>query len=486
VSRAPGARAALARVPAAAWMCALIALLNACAWSIITPPFQGRDEVDHFAYVAQLVERGALPANGQAEGVYSPEEKLVLSALHYYEVRFTASAPAISSVAEQRALSRALDANASLVGSGEAGVATSEPPLYYALQTIPYVLARGNVLVQLQLMRFFSAFLGALTTLLAFLFLREALPRSPWTATVGALCIALQPLFAFMSGSVNPDALLFTVSAAILLCLSRAFRRGMTPRLGVTLGLLIAAGFLTKLNFIGFAAGVFVGLAILGARAARAHRRRALSGIALAAAIGVAPVALYTLHNALSGHAVLGGTPTVIAHSPFDELSYIWQLYLPRLPGMPQYFAGIATYKDIWFDRSVGLYGWMDTMFPAWVDTVALVLAAVVVLLCCRELLARRDALGARLAELATYAAIILGVLVMLGISSYNSDVIGQTYALGEPRYLLPMLPLFGAVIVLAVRGGRRWAPVVGAALIALFLAHDLFSQLQVIARYYG
>jgi hypothetical protein len=28
--------------------------------------------------------------------------------------------------------------------------------------------------------------------------------------------------------------------------------------------------------------------------------------------------------------------------------------------------------------------------------------------------------------------------------------------------------------------------PVIGAAMIVLFLGHDIFSQLQVIARYYG
>lgn len=33
---------------------------------------------------------------------------------------------------------------------------------------------------------------------------------------------------------------------------------------------------------------------------------------------------------------------------------------------------------------------------------------------------------------------------------------------------------------------GRRWMPVTGAALVVLFLGHDLLSQLQVIARYYG
>ena len=60
-----------------------------------------------------------------------------------------------------------------------------------------------------------------------------------------------------------------------------------------------------------------------------------------------------------------------------------------------------------------------------------------------------------------------------------------QEYA--QARYLLPLLPLLGAVVALAVRGvGRRWGPSVGALVIALFLLHDIFSQLQVVARFYG
>ena len=126
-------------------------------------------------------------------------------------------------------------------------------------------------------------------------------------------------------------------------------------------------------------------------------------------------------------------------------------------------------------------------MFAPWVSNVALIPAAIVVVLCGRELVIRRGALRKRLPELATYAAIVLGVLVMIGASSYLSDAIGREAPFGEPRYLLPMLPLLGAVIALAVRGaGRRWAPVVGAAMVVLFLGHDIFSQLQVIARYYG
>ncbi len=47
----------------------------------------------------------------------------------------------------------------------------------------------------------------------------------------------------------------------------------------------------------------------------------------------------------------------------------------------------------------------------------------------------------------------------------------------GDPRYLLPLMGLLGGAVTLAVRGvGRRWAPAVGALILVLFLAHDLFS----------
>jgi hypothetical protein len=60
----------------------------------------------------------------------------------------------------------------------------------------------------------------------------------------------------------------------------------------------------------------------------------------------------------------------------------------------------------------------------------------------------------------------------------------GTAYA--QPRYLLPMLALFGAALALAARGARRWGPAIGCLLVVLVLAQDLFSQLQVISRFYG
>jgi hypothetical protein len=95
----------------------------------------------------------------------------------------------------------------------------------------------------------------------------------------------------------------------------------------------------------------------------------------------------------------------------------------------------------------------------------------------------RRD-LRRRAAEVAVYACVAVGLLVTIGAVDYEGHLPTE-YA--EPRYLLPLLALWGAALALAARGaGRRWGPVAGVLIVALFLAHDLFSGLLVISRYYG
>jgi hypothetical protein len=486
-------RAALRRVPRAAWICALIALLNATAWGIITPLFQGKDEIDNYSYVEYLSAAGKLPEKAHLSGEepYSQKLTLVMQGLRYFQVRFTPFEHSLTTSAEQKTLTEDVNRAPSLEGYGEAGRVAIEPPGYYALAAIPYALGGSNILVKLQLMRLLSALMAAATALLMFYFLREILPGRPWAATIGALCIALQPLFVSTSAIVSPDAMLITACTAVFLCMALAFRRGFSTRLAIAMGVVIAAGFASKVNFVGVALGVYVGLAILAFRGFKARRWAGLRSPAIAAGIGIAPFALFLLRNALTSNPATGGAVQTGGQlSPgtlLKELSYSWQLFLPRLPGMTHYFKGVFPLRDTWFDRSVGFYGWMDTTFPTWVDNVALVLAVGVAALCGRELYVRRAALRAHLPELAAYIAIVLGVMWMLGYSSYRCDLIEHECSLGEPRYLLPLLPLFGAGIVLAIRGaGRRWAPVVGIAMVVLFLGHDLLSQLQTIARYYG
>jgi len=105
--------------------------------------------------------------------------------------------------------------------------------------------------------------------------------------------------------------------------------------------------------------------------------------------------------------------------------------------------------------------------------------------LCARSVLGA-SALRARMSEVVVYGAMCAGLLTLIGADSYLVfPTIDAEY--GQARYLLPLLPLLGLVLALAARGaGRRWGTVVGATVIMLFLWHDIFSQLQEIARFYG
>ena len=72
--------------------------------------------------------------------------------------------------------------------------------------------------------------------------------------------------------------------------------------------------------------------------------------------------------------------------------------------------------------------------------------AGALALLCIRELVARRDALRARLPELGVYAAIGVGLLAMIGAESYLSDAV--VHKAGVRRATLS-----------AAAAAARWAP---------------------------
>jgi len=479
------------RIPMPACV-ALVACVNAVCWSIVTPPFEVTDEPAHFDYVKQLAETGHLPLG--FAGSMPEEQVIALTDLRFYQLREEPASLAVASPAEQRRLEADTARAARLPrrGSPSAGVAASQPPLYYALEAIPYTLGyHSTILVRLQLMRLLSALMAGLTALFVYLFVREALPAEPWAWSAAGLGVAVTPLLGALSGAVNPESMLYAVCAALFYLLARAFRRGLSTGLAAGIGATVAVGLLTKVNFIGLLPGCAVGLAVLTARRARASRRDAWRGLALCCLIAASPlvaavvVGVASPHTAV--HAVTSNLTAFIHHgSILARLQYMWQLYLPRLPGMADDFPGLLTTRQIWFDGFVGLYGWSNVTFPTWVYGLALIPAMAIAFLCVRAIASRRVALRVRAGELLTYALMALGVMAMIAVVSYaRFPQVDATF--GRTRYLFPMLALLGAMLALAARGaGRRWGPAVGVMIVVAMLAHDIFSQLLVISRYYG
>jgi 4-amino-4-deoxy-L-arabinose transferase-like glycosyltransferase len=477
-------------IPVAGWVCAAVAILNAVSWSLITPPFQVPDEPSHIAYVKQVAEALALPSSNSFE--FSPEEDRVLSVLHERSGPILPPTGTISSVAQQRRLERELALAAELPREGSHGVGTvvSEPPLYYLLETIPYAVGSGaTLLARVALMRLLSALFAGVTAMFVFLFVRETSPatRAAWVA--GGLSIAFAPLLGYMSGAVNSDSVLFAISAALFWSLARAFRRGLTYRSAAIIGGVTAVGLLSKASFVGLFPGIIVALGVLARRMARSSRSSAYRAFGLGAgiaAIPIVPFLIISLTTSRSPFAAVSAPGTVASQhgSIFAAISYVWELFLPRLPGMTAYFPGVFTTRQIWFDGFVGQYGWSETAFPEWVYTVAAIFGVAVLMACARTLIALRKTVRERLAELVVYLIMSLGLLTLIGGASYFAV---ELQAFTEARFLLPLLALIAAGLGLAIRAaGRRSEAVLGTVLVLAVLADNIFSQLLVVARYYG
>ncbi len=484
-------RLVLARVPRAAWLCAAVALANGLAWSLLVPPFEVPDENAHYAYVAQVAERGTVPRQVLPEDTTTPAEEATLGAIGFFRMVGEPLNPAPLLESQQRAIEAVARERLSTRGDGDALSATNNPPLYYALEAVPYKLAGGGVLDRLAAMRVLSALMGAVTVLLVYLFLAELLPAQRWAWSAGALAAALQPLFGFMSGGVNNDDLLYLMASGFLWATARAFRRGLTPATGALLGAFLGLGLVSKLTLLGFIPAAVLALVLLLRRAWRDHRPAALRGAAVAVALGAAPFAIYEALNRLVWRRVtipasLGNVPGVSGHrfSLREELSHVWQLFLPRLWLRPQ-FTGLPLWKT-WFTGLIGRFGWEDYEFPLWFDDLALALAVIVLVLALAELVRRRATVRRRLDELSVYAFVVLGLCAEIGVESYRAFV-GSNEVFEQPRYLLPLLALYAGVLALATRfGGRRWGPVLGVAVVMLALGHDLYAQALTIARYYA
>ena len=490
-----------ARLPAAAWVCFTVALLNGIAWGLITPLFQTPDEAGHVAYVQYVAEAGKPPIGGGRIRHFSDQERNLLNALRWKYVQRRRSDRVPGTAAYQKRLQEAVDTPASQVSDGGYTTDTNNPPLYYYGAAAVYHLSPWTALPdRIHVLRLFSALLAALTVLFVFLFLRELIPSTPWAWTVGALAVAFQPMFGFTSSGVTSDTVLFTASAGTFYLFALAFRRGLTAQRGAAIGALAAVGLLSKLNMLGLAPGIIFGLAVLVLRADGERRREAIRGALAALGVVAVPVLTYmVLNSTVWDRSLWFGTSGVPPLSPIvpgkhlagvsggvlDAVSYMWQFYLPRLPSMHPFFHDYQL-RQVWFNGFIGEFGWLEIGFPQWVYNLSLALVLGLLALVVRQLVSLWSVLRQRGWELGTYLVLILGLLALIGGTSYVARV-GGVASYEQPRYLFPLLALYGALIALAARGaGKRYGPAVGVLLVSIAIAHTAASMLLVLTRYYG
>jgi hypothetical protein len=173
------------------------------------------------------------------------------------------------------------------------------------------------------------------------------------------------------------------------------------------------------------------------------------------------------------------------ARSYREMASYIWQLFLPRVPWQMDHFGNWPP-QDIWLRGLLGTYGWLDYAVPAWLFALGKKIAwALVVLVACAAVQHWRG-LWRNRAEIAVLAAFALALALVIGFGGYEyRRTTGMVFE--QARYLFPVAGLYAVVVAFACLGlGRRVAPGLAIGLVTLFALHEVSGILLTYARYYG
>ena len=499
--RTASATGALRRAHSGALACAGIALVSLVAWAFVTPPFQAPDEPTHLAYVQRLAETGRAPSPNETDrSPLSSQLEQGLAASGFSGIIGIPFARAPASAAEQRRADAILQRHARQDDGGGALAYSSYPPLYYALASVPYLAADASgatIIGTLTAVRLLSCLISALTVLLIYMFVREVLPRSRITWAPAALAVGLMPYFGFIGSSVNSDVLVAALAAALLLALARAFRLGITVRRATAIGIVIALGVLTKPIFYGLLPGAAIGVLILLARGRRSGEGRVGASIAAFGAAVLLPVLAYValslgVWNRPLGAGAAAATLAGSAAAPVRQrsltglLSYAWQFWLPRPAFLTDQVGGTYPLWETMFKGFIGRFGWLDYQFPAWVYSAALVIWVGLLALVARALIAGRALVGSRLGELATYAAMLPGVMFVIAVPAYTYRL-DTGFSFEQARYLFPLLALYALLVGLAVTGaGRRFGAYVAIVVVLLTGALNVAGLLMTLGRYYG
>lgn len=494
---AAGIPRALARrvraAPAPLVLLLVVAAILGTAWALVTPPFQGPDELDHFAYVQHLAETGGAPsptAYGGA-GSHSTEETQALDALGLWAAMGDPLArPAWSAldVRQWAAFERGLPARARSDGDGADPVAKN-PPLYYAYASAAYLASPSRSLfARLLASRLAGVLLFVLTVGLTWLAASELTPRR-WVRVLATGVVALEPQLAFMSGIVNADILLVAIWTAFVALAARTLRRGPTAARTLGLFALAAASALTHGRGLALLPPLAVvwGLAWWRFRPPlRAALRWSAAGAALLAA---ALVALRLFASGSGGGTLYGGQTDYIHQAGFklgQFLAFVWRFYFPGLPGMPARIGPDYGFRQMFVETFYGAFGSLDVRYSARVYGVLhlatlLGLAALAV-----ALVARRRELRAQWPTVLGLATVGASLVALLHLVSYLS-LLGSSDPLIVGRYALPLIGLLGlAVAFVASSLPRRLGPLLAAAVLAGGVALQLGGLALTVGRFYG
>ncbi len=467
-------------------------------WALVTPPLHAPDEPEHFSYVQTIGELGRLP--GGAGKPFSTELSRAADVTDLSHVVYSVHAKPEWS----RLVADAFPAGAGPADDG-GGVnnASTYPPLYYAVEALPYAVAEGaGVFTRLSLARMASSLWLLVTVTAAWLLAGELFGRRRLPQLVAAGTAGLWPLMTFVSASVNPDALLIALWTLALWLGVKVLKRGLTPGRGLALGAVAGAALVTKASALVLVPPVLAAVALAAWWGRDAGRGRAAVACALAVGAAALPFAVWTAARTSEGRSPYGQASEISANAGSERFnvrefaSYLWQFYLPPLSSMKpvQHQFPVISQRpavNVWLGSGSAVFGWVNVWFPKgvyWAIGVALALVAVLFAAASARWW-RAAPRGGRLRRLVPAGFLVAVGLVTLAALHYTdySFYAAQKGLFMQGRYLLPLAGLLAAAVGWALLAlPRRWQGAAAGIWLGALVVLQVASLGLVLGRWYA
>lgn len=352
-----------------------------------------------------------------------------------------------------------------------------QPPLYYAIaalawracahlpdQVVTYRDKQSGALRSfivpgpVRPARMLSVLFGALTLLFVWAMARTAFPDRPPVWLAATALIGFTPMFTYLSGVINNDALLAPVFALIGWHWARLLRFGASTKGAVVAGVLLGIALNVKETALGFVAVALIVLALAPGAQSRMQRAKHMA-IALLVAVAVGGWWLVRKW-------VIYGTP------------FIYPFMYPLLGLPPQERTALAAALP----RQVFLFSFMPldvVQAHANVAVLSRFFGALAVLSGGGLLLwvIRRRAAGTPRFESAAIAVWLLAGAVVLAGLVRNILTVDWRMGTSGGRYLVSVMPLLAPVAargLSALFGDGRWAKVALAVILLALLAANV------------
>jgi 4-amino-4-deoxy-L-arabinose transferase-like glycosyltransferase len=436
----------LARIPPVVWALTAVHVALMVGMTFLYPTFQGIDETAHVDMIVSYAD---------GHGFYAPGHREYDAGVHAAST-IVPNMQTHSHMGGQLAPRRAARTSFDKLGTGSLSGGTpnqmvQHPPLYYLLGAAETKIIPGwsslHFDQQVWTLRLLNVVLLSPLIVLVWGAARR-LTGDDTLALVAAVIPLTIPGVARAGGSVNNDALLMTLGAAVVFLLAGVLRGDLRKRTAVWLGVLGAAAALTKAFGIVLVVPIVLTYLIAGWKRWRA----VVAPLALAAGSMAVLGAWWWLRNLVEYHSV----------QP-QGLGPVWNKVVegPPHPGATE-IGFLHGFYDRFSIRVWGSVGLLEppTMSPLltriafWLFVIAAVGGCIVGF----------RALGARRRLSALALAVPTAVVVGLVYAQSRSSYLRTThFPAVQPRYTYlavpPVFVLAAVGVRFVVRRGQRWLP---------------------------